>query len=52
MRDKIEKERELNGGTLSEFLNDAVKFYIDYLERKRYDEMQYQQSMRESDRRN
>lgn len=52
LRDKIEKERELNGGTLSEFLNDAVKFYIDYLERKRYDEMQYQQSMRESDRMN
>jgi len=41
LREKIEKERELTGGTLAEFMNDAVKHYIDYLEQRRYDEMRY-----------
>lgn len=43
LRDKIEKEREVTGGTLAEFMNDAVKYYIDHLEEKRYDEMRYQE---------
>ena len=41
LREKIERERELSGGTLSEFLNDAVKHYINYLEDKRYNEIKY-----------
>lgn len=40
-REKIDREREFTGGTLSEFLNDAVKHYIDYLEQKRIDEIKY-----------
>lgn len=43
LREKIEKERALSGGTLAEFMNDAVKFYIDHLEEKRYDEMRYRE---------
>lgn len=43
LREKIEREREMNGGTLAEFLNDAVKFYIDHLEQRRHDEMRYHQ---------
>jgi len=41
VREKIDREREYTGGTLSEFLNDAVKHYIDYLEQKRIDEIKY-----------
>ena len=33
----------MTGGTLAEFMNDAVKYYIDHLEEKRYDEMRYQE---------
>ena len=43
LREKIERERELSGGTLAEFMNDAVKFYIDHLEQRRHDEMKYRQ---------
>ena len=45
LREKIEKERELAGGTLAEFMNDAVKHYINYLEQRRYDEMRYAEFM-------
>lgn len=43
LREKIEKERQLSGGTLAEFMNDAVKFYINHLEEKRYSEALYMQ---------
>lgn len=49
MREKIEKERELSGGTLAEFMNDAVKFYIDHLEQRRYDEVKYREYLADSD---
>jgi hypothetical protein len=42
LRDKIEKERRLSGGTLAEFMNDAVKFYINHLEEKRYNEATFE----------
>lgn len=41
LREKIDREREYTGGTLSEFINDAVKHYIDHLEQKRIDEARY-----------
>ncbi len=49
LREKIEKERELSGGTLAEFMNDAVKFYIDHLEQRRYDEVKYREYLADSD---
>lgn len=44
LREKIDREREFTGGTLSEFINDAVKHYIDHLEQKRIDEARYAMS--------
>lgn len=38
LRGKIDEERKMAGGTLAEFINDAVKFYINYLEDKRLTE--------------
>lgn len=32
---------------MAEFLNDAVKFYINYLEERRYHEEQYQKYLKE-----
>ncbi len=43
LREKIEYERNLTGGTLAEFLNDAVKYYINYLENKRFNENDYRE---------
>jgi hypothetical protein len=34
---KIEQEREIDETTLAGFFNDAIKFYIDYREKKRID---------------
>ena len=38
LRDRIEAERKVSGGTTAEFLNDAVKFYLNYLEDRRISE--------------
>ena len=35
LRQRIDEEQKLHGGTLSEFLNDAVKFYCNHLEERR-----------------
>ena len=37
LRDKISKEVERRRSTLAEFINDAVKHYVEYLENKRID---------------
>lgn len=47
LREKIEREQNMSGGTMAEFLNDAVKFYINYLEERRYHEVQYQEYLKE-----
>lgn len=39
LKEKIDREREINGGTTAEFMNDAVKFYIDHLEERRYQQV-------------
>lgn len=48
LRDRIERERELSGGTLAEFMNDAVKFYINHLEQRRYEESRYKEYLEHS----
>ena len=35
LRERIDSEVDLSKCTQAEFLNDAVKFYLDYLENKR-----------------
>ena len=47
LKDRIDREREMQGGTLAEFLNEAVKFYIDYLENKRLEEWKMSKEMSE-----
>jgi len=45
LKERIDQERELHGGTLAEFLNEAVKHYIGYLENKRLELWKMQKEM-------
>ena len=48
LKDRMDKEVELSGNTQAGFLNEAVKFYIDYLENKRLETWSMQKEMIES----
>jgi len=49
LKEKIDREIEATDGTQAEFMNDAVKFYIDYLENKRLELWRMEKEKAESE---